>query len=58
MRSRGGPCHPEADGLHVDAASVHALNAVHEGVTLALGPPDAWVAAGELVATVKVMGGS
>ncbi len=53
-----GRCNLHADraGLVVvDEEQVHALNALHEGLTLATLPPYAPVSAGELVATVKII---
>ncbi len=48
--------HAERAGLVlIDEPKVHALNALHEGITLATLPPYAPVSAGELVATVKII---
>ncbi len=44
------------DGLcRVDAAAIHRMNAVHESVTVATVAPYAVVAAGQVVATVKII---
>ena len=41
--------------LRLDPAGVHALNAIDEGITLATLPDYASVAAGEMIATIKII---
>jgi molybdenum cofactor cytidylyltransferase len=41
--------------LQLDAARVHAANAVHEGLTIATLQPDALLHAGQMLATIKII---
>jgi molybdenum cofactor cytidylyltransferase len=48
--------HASCDGLLLlDAARIHAVNAVHEGLTVATLLPDAVVRAGQMIATIKII---